>query len=909
MAPHTIPVHPAAHDPEAYVEVLETEILPRVEKPSRYLGNELNSVRKDPSAVALRACLAFPDSYDLGLGNLGIQILYHILNRQEACWAERVYAPHPDMETELRSRGLPLASLESYTALSEFDILGFTLQWELNYTNILNMLDLGGVPVLCADRGEDDPIVIAGGPCVFNPEPLAMFIDCFVVGDGEEAILELAKAVLEGGGRQAILERLSKMPGMYVPALYPMELSEEGVLVAPEGAPRITKQLVRDLDATPFPTDYLVPYTEQVHDRVGLEVLRGCTQGCRFCQAGMVTRPARERSLETLSTLQQEVMEKTGYEEISLVSLSTCDYSKVKSLVKQSVDLARQDHIAVSLPSLRLDSFSVDLANTVSSVRKTGLTFAPEAATDRMRAVINKFISTEDLLDMSRQCFGYGWDTVKLYFMIGQPTERDEDVTAIGDVATKVFKVGRKVHDRARVNLGVSTFVPKPQTPFQWAEQIGIEETERRQALLATRLPRGGVKFGRHNAWETYLEGLVTRADRRAGWLLLYAWEEGARLDGWHEYLDLDAWKRAIARWKEAQGMDADHELRARGLDERLPWDHIYVMIPKGWLRADYERALENAWAKDCRNPASKCHQCGVIKDEMKACTTMLKKSRKGAKAEDGVELAPPPKWEEPPAIGRVRFRFTRMGRLRFLSHKEMINVMIRALRRAHIPVRYSEGYHPHAAVSFTSALPVGIESSGDWCDVVTTAEIDPVAFAELLNGTLPEGVQVLEAYWLPGKKHKALMALVKGDRYHITLPPSLCRDIVPRLERFVGQRMIHVTRQRFKGGRRSQRTLDIRPMIRHMTLDSAGRTLDLLLVKQGDLPGKVEEVLKALFNDLPAEVVQEALYATRIHKVATYAERPGCALDPSEAPTAGLGPIHSPAPRLATQEAHPPAL
>ncbi|MFN3201535.1 MAG: TIGR03960 family B12-binding radical SAM protein [Bradymonadia bacterium] len=881
MAPHSIPEHPAARDPELYRHVLETEILPRVEKPSRYLGNELNSVRKDVESVALRACLAFPDSYDLGLGNLGIQILYHILNQQEAAWAERVYAPHPDMETELRRRGMPLASLESHTPLSGFDILGFTLQWELNYTNILNMLDLGGVPVLSADRSDEHPIVIAGGPCVFNPEPLAMFIDCFVVGDGEEAILEMAQAVLDGGGRQAILERLSKIEGMYVPSLYPMEISPEGVMVPPVDGPRITKRLVRDLDETPFPTDYLVPYTEQVHDRVGLEVLRGCTQGCRFCQAGMVTRPVRERSLEKLAELQQEVMEKTGYEEISLVSLSTCDYSKVKNLVKQSVELAREDHIAVSLPSLRLDSFSVDLANTVSSIRKTGLTFAPEAATDRMRAVINKFIPTEELLEMSRQCYSYGWDTVKLYFMIGQPTEQDEDVEAIGDLATQVFRVGRKIRNRTRVNLGVSTFVPKPQTPFQWAEQIGIEETERRQSLLAKRLPKGkgGVKFGKHNAWETYLEGLVTRADRRAGWLLLYAWEEGARFDGWHEYLKLDAWQRAIERWQSEQGMSADHELRARGLDERLPWDHIHVMIPKGWLRADYERAIANAWAKDCRNAASKCHQCGVIKEEMRACTGMLKKSRKGAKAEEGMQLEPPPRWEEPKAEGRVRFRFSRTGPLRFLSHKEMINVMIRALRRAHVPMRYSEGYHPHAAVSFTSALPVGMETSGDWCDVVLTHEVDPQAFTQLLNNTLPDGVVVLEAYWLEGKQ-RPLMALVQGDRYRITLPSTLGHKLVTRVATFLDQRMIHVTRQRFKGGRRTSRTLDIRPMIRRLTVEGDGRTLDVLLVKSGDLPGKVEEVLRALFSDIAPESLQEALYATVVHKVATYTTDPTTAED-----------------------------
>ncbi len=506
--------------------ILLDEILPRVRKPSRYMGGELNAVIKDPDAMSLRACMAFPDSYDLGLGNLGLQILYNILNKRADWWCERVYAPHPDFEEQLRTRELPLMSLESKTGLSDFDLIGFTLQWELNYTNIINMLDLGGVPVFAKDRGDADPIVIGGGPCVFNPEPLAYFVDAFVIGDGEEAVVDVAEAVQAGGGRGAILDRLAALDGVYVPARYPeMVLSDRGVLVAPDGAPVIKKRLVRDLDAQPFPTDYLVPYTEQVHDRVALEVLRGCTQGCRFCQAGMVTRPVRERSLDKLAELQEEVMRKTGYEEVSLVSLSTCDYSKVKSLVEQSVALARKDHIAVSLPSLRLDSFSVDLANQVSSIRKTGLTFAPEAATDRMRAVINKFITTEDLLTMSEQCYGYGWEVIKRYFMIGQPTERDEDVLAIADLAGKVWEIGKGITNRARVNLGVSTFVPKPQTPFQWCEQIDIGETIRRHRMLAQALPKGstrhsGVKFGRHEAWTTWLEGLVTRADRRCGWLL-----------------------------------------------------------------------------------------------------------------------------------------------------------------------------------------------------------------------------------------------------------------------------------------------------------------------------------------------------------------------------------------------------
>lgn len=879
--------------------ILTDEILPRVQKPSRYLGGELNACIKDADAVSMRACMAFPDSYDLGLGNLGLQILYNILNQRDHIWCERVFAPHPDFETQLRARGVPLMSLESKTALSAFHLVGFTLQWELNYTNILNMLDLGGIPVFAEQRGDGDPIVVAGGPCVFNPEPLVYFFDAFVIGDGEEAVIDVADAVAQGGGRDAILDRLAALDGVYVPARYPeFVLSDRGVLVPPPGAPVIKKRLVRDLDAQPFPTDYLVPYTEQVHDRVSLEVLRGCTQGCRFCQAGMTTRPVRERSLENLATLQAEVMRKTGYEQISLVSLSTCDYSKVKTLVKQSVDLARQDHIAVSLPSLRLDSFSVDLAHQVSGVRKAPLTFAPEAATDRMRAVINKFITTEELLEMSRQCYGYGWEVVKLYFMIGQPTERDEDVVAIATLAGQVWNVGTEVLPRARVNLGVSTFVPKPQTPFQWSEQIDRDETNRRQRLLAHALPSGstresGVKFGRHDAWTTWLEGLTTRADRRGGWLIYYAWEAGARMDGWDEHLDKDAWNTAIERWEAEHGMSAADELRPRDLDEPLPWDHIDVMIPKAWLRKDFEAAMRSAWAKDCRQKI--CHECGVIAQEPGACTQMLKKSRLGAKAEAGVELEPPPQWDEPAAVCTMRFRFVKDDHLRFLSHKELLRAWIRTLRRAQMPIKYSEGYHPHASIRFSSALPVGMASEGDWCDVVLTQDVHPAVFCDALNACVPPGLRVLEAH-LEKAKTKALMGRIEAARYRVEVPPELAVDgLAGPVEAWLAQESVPLQRisrkmTRRKNHRRRRwgkkplkspltRPIDLRVMVAELVVgEPIGDrfVLEMLLVDQDGVPGKVGEVLQSLLG-----VDADALAPVHVRKLASYLREGDALVEP----------------------------
>ncbi|MBM3290738.1 MAG: TIGR03960 family B12-binding radical SAM protein, partial [Candidatus Hydrogenedentes bacterium] len=568
------------------------EILPLVQKPSRYLGTELNSVHKDPATVELRVALVFPDLYDLGLGNLGILILYAILNERPWCWCERAYTPAPDMEALLRERGLPLFTNESKDPLGAMDVIGFTLQSELTYTNILNALDLAGIPLRTKDRDESHPLTMAGGPSVFNPEPLAPFIDFFVMGEGEDAIVEIAEVLraTKAAPRRARLEALAKLEGVYVPELYPFETLPDGRVLPKEDAPKIVKRTVQDLDGATFPANYVVPYTQQVHDRVGLEVLRGCTQGCRFCQAGMVTRPVRERSLEKIDELMERTLAATGYEEVSLVSLSTCDFSRPRMLVEQAARRAAMDNVSVSLPSLRLDSFSVELADMVAGVRRSGLTFAPEAASPRLRAVINKWIPDDDLLTMSSEAYRRGWNHVKTYFMIGLPTERDKDVEAIVDLCLRTLKLGRSINPRAKVNTGVSTFVPKPFTPFQWAEQISLDEAYRRQGILERGFKNNAaIKFGRHEPETTFIEGLLTRADRRGADLLEAAWRNGARLESWSEHLNFDAWLKAI----EETGYDVQDAFRERALDERLPWDHIDVLIPKQWFQEDWQRAME----------------------------------------------------------------------------------------------------------------------------------------------------------------------------------------------------------------------------------------------------------------------------------------------------------------------------
>ncbi|HEY3411706.1 MAG TPA: TIGR03960 family B12-binding radical SAM protein [Armatimonadota bacterium] len=610
---------------------VEEDVLPRVQKPSRYLGTELNTVHKDPTGVRTRVCLAFPDMYDLGLSNLGILILYNILNARDDVWCERAYAPAPDLETLLRAETIPLFSVESKTSLKDFDLLGFTLQYELTYTNILNMLDLAAIPPLSADRTDEDPIVIAGGPCVFNPEPLADFIDAFAIGDGEDVVLDIVDATerTKGRPRAERIAALAEIDGVYVPAMYPMKTIEGGWVVPDlENAKPIQKRIVRDLNEAAFPTKYIVPFTEQAHDRVSLEVLRGCTQSCRFCQAGITTRPVRERSLEKLDTLMRDTMDSTGYEEYALSSLSTCDYSQVRALVAQSVTAAMQRGASVGLPSLRMDSFSVELSDMVRTIRQTGLTFAPEAATNRMRAVINKWIPDDALLSMTAEVFARGWDSVKLYFMIGLPTETDEDVEAIGKLANAVLKRGRSVNRRAKINLGVSTFIPKPHTPFQWDRQISVEETKHKQHILRDILGRSGPRFGHHDAQTSFLEGIFSRGDRRTGRLVYLAWKNGCRFDGWSEYLRWDLWEAAITEW----GLDPDDYLAAIPLDRPLPWDHIDIYVTKQYHLDEYARSREGGLTGDCRY--TKCNDCGVIHDETKACATMLKTTREGIKIE-----------------------------------------------------------------------------------------------------------------------------------------------------------------------------------------------------------------------------------------------------------------------------------
>jgi len=590
------------------------EILPRVSKPIRYTGNELNIIKKDWNSSRVKMVFAFPDVYEVGMSHIGGRILYGLINETTDHVMERCFAPWPDMEKIMREEGIPLYSLESYRPLTDFDVVGFSLQYELSVTNILNMLDLAGIPVFSHQRTDEHPLVVAGGPVAFNPEPFSDFIDLFMIGDGEEALPELLDEVerVKNLPRKEKLLQLAKLEGIYIPSLYQVEYDSQGCLAAMEpvhpGVPRrVRKRIVADLDAAYYPEKPILPYMTVVHDRAVLEVMRGCQRGCRFCHAGMVYRPVRERSLETLRRQAQAQLENTGYEEISLASLSTLDYTGVNPLVKGLVEEHGSKGVGVALPSLRVDAFSIDLANEVQKVRKTTLTLAPEAGTQRLRDVINKNVEEQQLFEAVEAAFKSGWLSVKLYFMIGLPTETEEDLDGILKLVQEVKRIGDQYSRRpVEIRASMACFVPKAHTPFQWQPQDSIETLQQKISYM-TRYRRRGIKLSFHDSRVSYLEGMIARGDRRLGQVIYRAWQNGAVFDGWSEYFRFEYWQKALADCS----IDPDfYVTRPRSYEELLPWDFIDSGVSKAYLRRENEKALRGETTQDCRQ--EDCTGCGV---------------------------------------------------------------------------------------------------------------------------------------------------------------------------------------------------------------------------------------------------------------------------------------------------------
>lgn len=595
-------------------------LLGRVEKPARYTGGEYNSVYKDKGEVDIRFAFAFPDVYEIAMSHLGMRILYYLLNERKDTWCERVFAPWTDMEALMREKGIPLFALESKDAVSGFDFVGFTLQYEMGYSNVLNMLSLAGIPMQSSEREKGHPFVIGGGPCAYNAEPLADIFDFFVLGEGEEVLTPILDTYIkwkkEGGTRQEFLERAALIEGVYVPSLYNVEYNSDGTIksVAPVSdrfPGRINKVIVKDLDEVFFPDRIIVPFTDIVHDRIMLEIFRGCTRGCRFCQAGMVYRPVREKSPEVLVKQAERLIKNTGYEEVSLASLSTSDYTNLAPLTRKLIADHGGKGVGLSLPSLRIDNFSLDLIKEIQKVRKTGLTFAPEAGTQRLRDVINKGVTEEDLMASVGAAFSAGYNNVKLYFMVGLPTETKEDIEGIADLAFKVvdryYKTDKEQRGRGlKITVSTSCFVPKPFTPFQWQPQDTIQSFRDKQEMLKKKLKHRAITYNWHQPETSYLEAVFARGDRRLSKVLIRAWELGCRFDGWKEHFDFGKWQRAF----EDCGMDPDfYATRPRGYDEILPWDHINAGVSKEFLIRESERAKKANKTPYCRKG---CINCGI---------------------------------------------------------------------------------------------------------------------------------------------------------------------------------------------------------------------------------------------------------------------------------------------------------
>ncbi len=846
-------------------QLLENEFYPYVQKPGRYLGNEYNIVQKDANAVDLRVALCFPEVYELGMSHVGFEILYYILNRQPNIWAERVYAPWVDAEAIMREKGIPLFSLESKTPLNQFHFVGFTLQYELTYTNILNMLDLGGIPLRSAERGETDPFVIGGGPLATNPEPIAPFFDAVLVGDGEEAILEISQLLIqarqEGWPRQQVLQALANIQGMYVPAFYRPRYTAAGTFdgmetLNPEAPGKIQKRILPELKKENYPVQPLVPVIGITHDRLSVEVMRGCTEGCRFCSAGMIYRPVRQRPATDVLEQTERALASTGYDEIGLLSLNTSDYDQLQWLMSKEKALVENKHVRFSFPSLRLDNITIDMVQFASMVKKSGFTFAPEAGSQRLRNVINKNIREEDIFSTLEMVLENGWQLIKFYFMIGLPTETQDDVLAIVVLMKRVLKFSQKFGS-VRFNLGVSPFSPKPHTPFQWERQEPPEKLEAKIQTILSGLPDSRINISWRDPWVVTVETVIARGDRRVADAIELAFRNGARFDGWKDQFQWERWEQAFQQ----AGLDWRQQIEAISITLPLPWDHIDIGVSRSYLNRERMRAYQGSVSPDCKDHV--CLGCGLQRKLFEDYVSCYKRFKKGEVGAAGVMVragnTPAAQTssnvttvEQPVRFGRrarrrvtpvapikkrIRIRYSKTGPARFIPHLDIIRIFDRAARRAEIPIVYTQGFRPHPKISFGPPLALGVASIAEYLDM----EVEIGREADLqtrFNQFLPEGMKILQ-YKAIYTKVPALAAIINRSTYEVFLGDTAIPEAW--LDEWLAQDQVIVSRE----VKEEIREVDIRPFVTTLRL-SGNKIYVEVDVKEGRT-ARITEVMDAL--------------------------------------------------------------
>lgn len=847
------------------------QILPYVEKPARYIGGEWNQIRKDLREVRTKFALAFPDAYEIGMSHTGLRILYDLLNKRQDIAAERVFAPWRDMEAKLREQSIPLYSLENKVPLRDFDIVGFSLMYELCYTNMLAMLDLSGIPLRTANRSLDDPLIIAGGTCTVNPEPVADFVDAFVVGDGEEIVFEIIEKYMglksTGLSREKILFELAQIPGVYVPSLYDTEIdASSGMVIVKKtaGLPfPIRRRILMDLNQYPFPTKTLVPYTEIVFDRVSLELFRGCERGCRFCQAGMIYRPQRERNPVQVFQAAVESIQNSGYQDISLNSLSTGDYSRLPQLLTWLNQQFQDDRVALSLSSLFASSITKDVIRKIKQVRKTGFTIAPEGGTDRMRKVINKYMSESEILHAAELAYKEGWEHIKLYFMIGQPTETMDDVEGIVYLARKISELGHRRHHRSgKVNLGVSSFVPKPQTPFQWVAMDSRESLLEKQSVIRRMIRGSKIEFSWHHINISMLDGVFSRGDRRLNQVVETAFRKGCRFDGWSDCTHYELWEQSFAE----SGVDASAYRGTFEMNGALPWDHLSVKVAKKFLKKEWEKAVNMEVTP--LTGFDNCFYCGACKAsdlvQLRGLADKAKESSPG-------DIQP-----EKPAMDRernFRFRasFKKTGALRFISHLDLMKTLKLAFKRASIPLSFSQGFHPQPQIAFGPALPMAVESREEFLDFYTYRYINPYDFLQALNQQLPAELTFLDAVQI-SKNAESLSKLISGADYAVDLkhPASVqvLRDYARRqnveesqavttmLDRFWSKPEVMITKHK------SGKSVNVKDYIETLDYDETAGHLQISMKIFDGASISIHQMVKSLIDlDVELPITRVRMY------------------------------------------------